>query len=111
MQHKAATGGEVLAPTAQKAYIDALSETLGTTDKPRNLKRVEDVLRKSEVSTTINGCKLKLDLSIIILQAVLVENAHLKAEIRKLRIDNADLLRRVRFADTNAHYMRVCVLN
>ena len=50
MQHKSATGGEVLAPTAQKAYIDALSETLGTTDKPRNLKRVEDVLRKSEVS-------------------------------------------------------------
>ena len=50
------------------------------------------------------------DLDIHIFQATLVENAHLKAEIRKLRIDNADLLRRVRFADTNAHYMRVCVL-
>lgn len=40
-------------------------------------------------------------------QAILVENAALKAEIRKLRIENGDLLRRVRFADTNAHYMRV----
>ena len=35
-----------------------------------------------------------------------MENAHLKAEVR---IDNAELLRRVRFADTNAHYMRVRV--
>ena len=55
MQHKTATGGEVLAPTAQKAYIDALSETLGTTDKPKNLKRVEDVLRKSEVSDRVSA--------------------------------------------------------
>ena len=44
-------------------------------------------------------------------QAVLVENANLKAEIRKLRIENTDLLRRVRFADSNAHYMRVCPFN
>ena len=41
------------------------------------------------------------------LQVVLMENASLKAEIRKLRIENNDLLRKVRFADTNAHYMRV----
>ena len=39
-----------MAPSAQKAYIDALTETLGITDKPKNLKRVEDVMRKSEVS-------------------------------------------------------------
>lgn len=37
----------------------------------------------------------------------MVENANLRAEIRKLRVENSDLLRRVRFADTNAHYMRV----
>ena len=27
-----------MAPSAQKAYIDALTETLGITDKPKNLK-------------------------------------------------------------------------
>ena len=40
-------------------------------------------------------------------QTIMVENANLRAEIRKLRVENSDLLRRVRFADTNAHYMRV----
>ncbi len=38
---------------------------------------------------------------------MLVENGNLKAEVRRLRIENADLVKRVRFADTNAHYMRV----
>lgn len=37
----------------------------------------------------------------------MIENASLKAEIRKMRIENSDLMKRVRFADTNAHYMRV----
>lgn len=41
------------------------------------------------------------------MQAVLVENTSLKAEIRKLRIENSELMKRVRFADTNAKYMRV----
>lgn len=36
-----------------------------------------------------------------------VENASLKAEIRKLRIENTDLMKRVRTADINAQYMRV----
>ena len=40
-------------------------------------------------------------------QTIMVENANLRAEIRKLRVENSNLLRRVRFADTNAHYMRV----
>ena len=31
----------------------------------------------------------------------------MKAEIRKLRIENNDLMKRVRFADINAQYMRV----
>ena len=60
MQQNVASGGEVLAPAAQKAYIDALSETLGTTNKPKNLKRVEDVVRKNEVcvsqTSNYNGC-------------------------------------------------------
>ena len=36
-----------------------------------------------------------------------MENASLKAEIRKLRIENSDLMKRVRSADINAQYMRV----
>ncbi len=36
-----------------------------------------------------------------------MESANLKAEIRRLRIENGDLMKRVRFADSNAHYMRV----
>lgn len=40
-------------------------------------------------------------------QSVIVENASMKAEIRKLRIENNDLMKRVRFADINAQYMRV----
>ena len=59
MQQKVAAGGEMLAPAAQKAYIDALSETLVTTNKPKNLKRVEDVMRKNEVclkSVTTGVC-------------------------------------------------------
>lgn len=37
----------------------------------------------------------------------MVENTALKAEIRKMRIENSELIKRIRFADTNAHYMRV----
>lgn len=40
-------------------------------------------------------------------QVVLVDNARLKADIHKLKIENADLLRRVRLADCNVHHMRV----
>lgn len=36
-----------------------------------------------------------------------MENARLKAEIHKLRIENVDLMRRAKFADCNAHHMRV----
>ncbi len=43
-------------------------------------------------------------------QAILVENASLKAELRQLRIENTELLRRVRFTDNNAYHMRVRVL-
>ena len=40
-------------------------------------------------------------------QAILVENAKLKADISCLRIENEDLMKKLRFADNNAHYMRV----
>ena len=41
----------------------------------------------------------------------MVENRGLRAEVRRLHMENSDLLRRVRFSDSNAHYMRnqVCV--
>ena len=45
------------------------------------------------------------------LQAILVENAKLKADISCLRIENEDLMKKLRFADNNAHYMRVSVKN
>ena len=43
----------------------------------------------------------------VCLQAVLVENAHLKATIQKLRTENDELMRHARIADCNAHHMRV----
>ena len=36
-----------------------------------------------------------------------MENASLKAEIQRLRVENDELIKKVRFADSNAHYMRV----
>lgn len=89
LHHQSKTKGDGLTPAAQKAYLDTLSETLQSS-KPHSTMRIDDVVRKQE--------------------AVLVENANLKADIRKLRIENTDLLRRVRFADSNAHYMRNQVL-
>lgn len=44
------------------------------------------------------------------IQTVLVENASLKAEIQKLRVENNDLMKRVKFSDSNAHYMRVSAI-
>ena len=37
----------------------------------------------------------------------MIENANLRADVHRLRIENKELLKRVRFADTNAYYMRV----
>ena len=37
---------------------------------------------------------------------VLVENRGLRAEVKRLHMENIDLLRRVRYSDSNAHYMR-----
>ena len=36
----------------------------------------------------------------------MIENRGLRAEVRRLHVENSDLLRRVRFSDSNAHYMR-----
>ncbi len=96
-----------MSTAAQRAYIDTLSETLIGTGKAQNPMRVDDVVRKNEVkyNWTLDyyaGIYVHL-----IIQVVLVESANLKAEIRRLRIENGDLMKRVRFADTNAHYMRV----
>ena len=38
-QQKTASCGEAMALSAQKLYIDTLTETLGITEKPKNLKR------------------------------------------------------------------------
>jgi chromosome segregation ATPase len=79
---------EIVTATAQKAYIETLTETLQNIGKkPHTAMRMEDVVRKNEV--------------------ILIENASLKAEIQKLRIENTDLMKHVRFADCNAKYMRV----
>lgn len=37
---------------------------------------------------------------------MLIENRGLRAEVQRLRLENSDLLRRVRFSDSNAHYMK-----
>lgn len=40
-------------------------------------------------------------------QQLLVENASLKAEVRRLRMDNTDLVRKTGHARANDAYMRV----
>lgn len=41
----------------------------------------------------------------------MVENANLRAEVNLLRVENKELMRRVRFSDNNAHFMRVSGAN
>ena len=36
----------------------------------------------------------------------MIENRGLRAEVRRLHMQNSDLMKRVRFSDNNAHYMR-----
>ena len=54
LQQRSTTVGGSLPPTAQKAFLDTLSETLGASSKPRSPVRVEDLVRRSEVCTC--GC-------------------------------------------------------
>jgi chromosome segregation ATPase len=86
LSKKEAGQGAGLSATAQRAYVETLSESLSPHTKSHGPVRVDDVIRKNEV--------------------VLVENRGLRAEVRRLHVENSDLLRKVRFADSNAHYMR-----
>ena len=43
---------------------------------------------------------------VVVLQVVMIENRGLRAEVRRLHMENSHLLHRVRFSDSNAHYMR-----
>lgn len=99
--------GDGLTPAGQKAYIETLAQTLSTSTKPHGPARTDDVIRKSEVCISIQafyGLEGKFGVNV---KVVLVESASLKAEIRKLRIENNDLMRKVRTADINSQYMRV----
>ena len=40
----------------------------------------------------------------------LFENANLCADVHRLRVENKELLKRVRYSDNNAHVMKVSVL-
>lgn len=51
LRHRStSTGGDLLPAAAQRAYVETLSETLSAPNKPRSPMRLEDVVRKSEVS-------------------------------------------------------------
>jgi hypothetical protein len=77
---------ETFSPQAQKAYLDTLADSLSVPNKPRNPLRVDDVVRKNEQLT--------------------VENASLKAEIHRVRLENSDLVKKVAQARANDEYMR-----
>jgi len=38
---------------------------------------------------------------------VIIENANLRADVHRLRVENKELLKRVRHSDNNAHMMKV----
>ncbi|CAI8049949.1 hypothetical protein GBAR_LOCUS27483 [Geodia barretti] len=83
---KGGQGAAGLSVAAQRAYVDTLTETLSPQSKNHGPTRLEDVIRKNEV--------------------VMIENRGLRAEVRRLHMENSHLLHRVRFSDSNAHYMR-----
>ena len=107
--------GAGLSAAAQRAYVETLSESLSPHGHTHGPTRVDDVIRKNEVSTAITAATIYLIVGLTATlriyctttpQAVLVENRGLRAGVRRLRMENSELLRRVRFADSNAHYMR-----
>lgn len=83
---KSSASADVLTPAAQKAFLATLSDQLSNPHKPKTPVRIDDIVRKNET--------------------VLVENASLKADIQRLRVENEELMKKVRFADSNAYYMR-----
>ena len=50
MKRNAEAVNETISPQAQKAYLDTLADSLSLPSKPRNPLRVDDVVRKNEVS-------------------------------------------------------------
>jgi hypothetical protein len=76
-----------MSAVAQHAYLQTLSETLDQSTHRRSPVRVEDILRKNE--------------------ALLVEVATLKADMKRLRAQNADLVRKVKGAHSETQYLRV----
>lgn len=97
-------GSAGLSAAAQKAYVDTLTDTLGPQTKSHTATRLEDVVIKNEVLIYFNNRGILL--IIYYFKVVLVENRRLQAEVRRLNVENSDLLRRVRFSDSNAHYMK-----
>lgn len=49
MKRNAEAVNDTISPQAQKAYLDTLADSLSLPNKPRNLLRVDDVVRKNEV--------------------------------------------------------------
>ena len=49
MKRNAEAVNDTISPQAQKAYLDTLADSLSLPNKPRNLVRVDDVVRKNEV--------------------------------------------------------------
>ena len=41
---------------------------------------------------------------------MIIENANLHADVHRLRVENKELLKRVRYSDNNAHMMKVSLL-
>ena len=41
---------------------------------------------------------------------VIIENANLCADVHRLRVENKELLKRVKYSDNNAHVMKVSLL-
>ena len=55
MKRNAEAVNDTISPQAQKAYLDTLADSLSLPNKPRNLLRVDDVVRKNEVGRRVRG--------------------------------------------------------